>query len=390
MTSGPADSPSIEAGNADSRGKRTVWNVPNGTIEVNPVVDAASWPALSESTKSSSDSLKSPSDSGLVTSSSSSPKATTPNSGSNPNFVKNSIPPTRQKSLKQGCSSVNNASLQLVSAPEPSPRSSSSGSNEQYRAHNNGNRRGNNGGGSHQNHGAREWNNRNSSHMNRGGFRTYHRPQHFMPPPPPLPHPIAGGAMGYAEFPSPIYYVAPQQYPEAIRGMPFVPHQVPHAMFFPSLDPQRAALLKQIEYYFSSENLCKDVYLRSQMDEQGWVHITLIASFPKVRKLTNNIQYILETIRFSSFVEVQGEKIRRRNDWMNWRVLPINHTTQPTNPAHPNSAAGISAVATQLQNASINEASTAANSNSHSDVAFTRSASGSFLDSRSLSRCDTF
>ncbi|CAL9078847.1 unnamed protein product [Musa textilis] len=41
----------------------------------------------------------------------------------------------------------------------------------------------------------------------------------------------------------------------------------------------------------------------------------------QVRQLTNNIDFILDTVRLSTEVEVQGEKIRKRNDWMNW-VLP--------------------------------------------------------------------
>lgn len=34
--------------------------------------------------------------------------------------------------------------------------------------------------------------------------------------------------------------------------------------------------------YCSNENLVKDTYLRSNMDEQGWVPISLIAGFNRV------------------------------------------------------------------------------------------------------------
>lgn len=54
------------------------------------------------------------------------------------------------------------------------------------------------------------------------------------------------------------------------------------------------------------------------MDDQGWVPISLIASFPRVKKLTTNIQLILSYLRDSSVVEVQDDKVRRRNDWMKW------------------------------------------------------------------------
>lgn len=131
--------------------------------------------------------------------------------------------------------------------------------------------------------------------------------------------------MGFPDVPPPMYLFAPQLPPESLRGIPpFVPHSIPHAMLFPGMDQQRAQLLKQIEYYFSNENLCKDVYLRQNMDEQGWVSISLIAGFNRVRQLTNSTQYILDTVRLSTLVEVQGEKIRRRNDWMNWLLIPSN------------------------------------------------------------------
>ncbi|MBO8584264.1 hypothetical protein INO15_14165, partial [Staphylococcus aureus] len=75
---------------------------------------------------------------------------------------------------------------------------------------------------------------------------------------------------------------------------------------------------------FSSENLCKDVFLRQNMDEQGWVPISLIASFNRVKQLTVYFPAIVEAVRSSTVVEVQGDKIRKRNDWMNWLLPPPN------------------------------------------------------------------
>lgn len=37
-----------------------------------------------------------------------------------------------------------------------------------------------------------------------------------------------------------------------------------------------------IFYGCSDENLCKDPFLRQNMDEQGWVPISLIAGFKRV------------------------------------------------------------------------------------------------------------
>ncbi|MQM15570.1 hypothetical protein Taro_048514, partial [Colocasia esculenta] len=166
------------------------------------------------------------------------------------------------------------------------------------------------------------------------------------PPVRPFPNP-----MGYPDIPSPFFYVHPPP-PESFRGMPFV---APPAMFITPADVQlRATLLKQVDYYFSPENLCKDVYLRQNMDEEGWVPISLIAGFNRVRSLTNNLQFILDTVRTSTIVEVQGVKVRRRNDWKNWPPLsPASNL--PNSSTKPN----YDAVAACLTNVGLEEGSTA-------------------------------
>ncbi|KAK8956904.1 hypothetical protein KSP39_PZI000933 [Platanthera zijinensis] len=220
------------------------------------------------------------------------------------------------------------------------------GGNDHHRGYGGG-RRGN--GGHHNSYGNRrdperggyEWNQRNfirDVHMQQlrppWGVRPYSRPpavaaQLFGPPPPPRPF---GHNMGFTDMSPFIYYVPAPPHPESFRGLPFAPHPTPPppVMFYNASEPQRAMLLKQIDYYFSPENLFKDGYLRQHMDEQGWVPISLIASFNRVMQLTshiqyNTIQYIIDTMRFSSVVEVQGDKIRRRNDWSIWAPKISNH-----------------------------------------------------------------
>ncbi|RWW34924.1 hypothetical protein BHE74_00044478 [Ensete ventricosum] len=41
----------------------------------------------------------------------------------------------------------------------------------------------------------------------------------------------------------------------------------------------------------------------------------------QVRQLSKSIPFILDSVGGSLVVEVQGERLRRRNDWMDW-VLP--------------------------------------------------------------------
>ena len=59
------------------------------------------------------------------------------------------------------------------------------------------------------------------------------------------------------------------------------------------------ALRKQIEYYFSQENLMKDSYLLSLMNDSGYVPLTTIAGFRKVKDLSTNMDDILEALRSS-------------------------------------------------------------------------------------------
>ncbi|KAF9582670.1 La ribonucleoprotein domain member 1B [Lunasporangiospora selenospora] len=77
-------------------------------------------------------------------------------------------------------------------------------------------------------------------------------------------------------------------------------------------------LLQQIEYYFSVENLCKDVYMRSQMDVEGYVHLSLIANFNRIKTLTLDQKLIRDTLKSSTVIEVTGDKIRKKEDWATW------------------------------------------------------------------------
>ncbi|KAG1679551.1 La-related protein 1 [Nymphon striatum] len=68
---------------------------------------------------------------------------------------------------------------------------------------------------------------------------------------------------------------------------------------------------QQIEYYFSQENLTKDIYLRRKMNDQGFIPISVIATFPRVQALTNDINLIVEAMRESSAVELQDNIMLR-------------------------------------------------------------------------------
>lgn len=73
--------------------------------------------------------------------------------------------------------------------------------------------------------------------------------------------------------------------------------QVPQIQIPPPISPKqdpRQALTQQIDYYFSLENLIRDVFLRKNMSEEGWVALSLILDFKRVKIIINGIQNSIE------------------------------------------------------------------------------------------------
>ncbi|XP_021649855.2 la-related protein 1C isoform X2 [Hevea brasiliensis] len=354
-------------------GKRPVWNKPsNGAAEVGPVMGAVSWPALSESAraagKPSQDLSKGLSDGSSSvpvpqeTGSSSSSSQKQVSSNAYPNSTPNHTMPARQRSMKRnGANTSSNGGtpqppgsqplIGEVHLNNPSPRDHSQRNSQSLIANNhpqqqrnsfrrNGGPHSRGDGSHHHNYGGRrdqdrtnqDWN----TQRNFNGRDAHVQPQRVVqrfirhpppPPPPPTTTPFIGSPAMRA-FGSPIgfhelYYVAAGLPPDPLRGVPFVAAPMPPPLYFTSPDPQlHSKIVNQIDYYFSNENLIKDTFLRQNMDDQGWVPIKLIAGFNKVSHLTDNIQFISEAIRSSTVVEVQGDKVRRRNDWMRWIMPP--------------------------------------------------------------------
>ena len=48
------------------------------------------------------------------------------------------------------------------------------------------------------------------------------------------------------------------------------------------------------EYYFSTENLEADIFLRQQMSKDGYVPLSLIASFNRVQTLCDDLNFIAD------------------------------------------------------------------------------------------------
>ena len=81
----------------------------------------------------------------------------------------------------------------------------------------------------------------------------------------------------------------------------------------------------QIEYYFSSENLQRDFFLRRKMDPEGYLPISLVASFNRVQQLTQDIAFIVDSVDTSEIVEVKdGALIRPKDTPESWPLAPTD------------------------------------------------------------------
>ena len=108
-------------------------------------------------------------------------------------------------------------------------------------------------------------------------------------------------------------------YPPAAFGIPATVPGLPAI----SQEQLLLAVRQQIKYYFSIANLVKDVFLRSKMNEEGWIALHVIASFNRVRMLTPDLAMIMEALTDSSTVELSGDNlfIRPRASYQQW-ILP--------------------------------------------------------------------
>jgi len=120
------------------------------------------------------------------------------------------------------------------------------------------------------------------------------------------PQSMQMSAPGYE--PQPQGVTSPQQASEPSdqassghAGMPGLP-----------MDQLKEMLLRQLEYYFSRENLAHDTYLMSQMDSDQFVPIAIIANFNQIKKLTSDIKLVTQVLRESPNVQVDVEGVKVR------------------------------------------------------------------------------
>lgn len=135
---------------------------------------------------------------------------------------------------------------------------------------------------------------------------------------------IAGGGSGrpgFAAMPFPATFdgTTAMPYMPAFAGLHFGGPYFYSQPFFnpPPVEPEsvKDMVKKQVAYYFSPSNLQGDFFLRSQMDKEGWVALTLIASFYRIRNMSTDLTLIAQSIAECPDVEYKDGFLRKRDDW---------------------------------------------------------------------------
>ncbi|KAF7840465.1 la-related protein 6A [Senna tora] len=94
-----------------------------------------------------------------------------------------------------------------------------------------------------------------------------------------------------------------------------------------STDDLKRIIMRTVEYYFSDGNLQTDKYLLGfiRKNKEGFVPISLIATFKKMKKLTQDHSLIVAALKESSLLVVSGDgkRVKRLNP------LPLNEVKDP-------------------------------------------------------------
>ena len=101
-----------------------------------------------------------------------------------------------------------------------------------------------------------------------------------------------------------------------MSAMPFDDPYMQHITLFDMVTTQ-------MEYYFSLDNLCKDMFLRKHMDSQGYVFLSVLAGFNRIVQLTTDIELIRYVCLNSQKIEFKPgplwqdgrDRLRAREDW---------------------------------------------------------------------------
>lgn len=132
-------------------------------------------------------------------------------------------------------------------------------------------------------------------------------------------------AFGRPHFPGyPMMQQMQPVMPDYYGNFPGAPYPYPPTS---ERDAVQAAVAQQVEYYFSIDNMVKDIFLRKQMDSQGYIFLTVIAEFNRLKQLTTDYDLLKSVCLQSTVIEIRigddgKDRLRKVGDWERW-VLPM-------------------------------------------------------------------
>ncbi|CAH6722061.1 hypothetical protein CLIB1444_08S00958 [[Candida] jaroonii] len=134
------------------------------------------------------------------------------------------------------------------------------------------------------------------------------------------------------------YYPPPQQYQQQFQQYPYPnpyyqqnQQYQPPVVVPPPISPKQDpinALTQQLDYYFSLENLIKDIYLRKNFDNEGWINLSTILNFKRVQIIINNIKSLnlnkdLDTLIINSLNGCSNIEIENNDNELNTIKLRV-------------------------------------------------------------------
>ena len=87
------------------------------------------------------------------------------------------------------------------------------------------------------------------------------------------------------------------------------------------LEQLKIAVVCQVEYFFSDDELCRNTFLRRHMDCEGFVPAAIIFNFPSIAAYCFHYYDLLTILsEKSNFLEIDqvNETLRRRDDYRKW------------------------------------------------------------------------
>eukprot|EP00916_Digyalum_oweni_P013259 GHVL01021762.1.p1 GENE.GHVL01021762.1~~GHVL01021762.1.p1 ORF type:complete len:590 (+),score=119.64 GHVL01021762.1:39-1772(+) len=124
---------------------------------------------------------------------------------------------------------------------------------------------------------------------------------------------------------------------DPILGEVMIPiNQNPRSYLSRRLHTLKRAIIRQVEFYFSVKNFSSDPFLLSQADEKGWVNLSLVFSFNRIKALSTKTDFILECLvgALSKVFEINEDRTKIRRSTITVNVEGNCDESKQENPAH--------------------------------------------------------